>query len=110
MQKILRREFPTPEETAFRFLNRRKRRSPGEGPTNRIPRSRIVRQRTPAWADLQAIFDIYERCQQKNQSGPTKWHVDHIVPLQGRFISGLHVENNLQIIPARDNVKKGNRF
>lgn len=38
-----------------------------------------------------------------------KWNVDHIVPLQGTKVSGLHVWNNLQVIPKRLNVQKLNR-
>lgn len=38
-----------------------------------------------------------------------KWNVDHIVPLQGKTFSGLHVWNNLQVIPKRFNVQKLNR-
>lgn len=37
-----------------------------------------------------------------------KWHVDHIVPLQGRTVSGFHIHNNFQVIPASENIKKGN--
>lgn len=39
-----------------------------------------------------------------------KWHVDHVVPLRGRNVSGLHVWNNLAVIPADQNIRKSNRF
>ena len=59
--------------------------------------------RTPPWADLNKIKEIYDNC-------PEGYHVDHIVPLNGKYISGLHVENNLQYLPAVENVKKSNNF
>ncbi len=39
-----------------------------------------------------------------------KWHVDHVIPLRGKLVSGLHVWNNLQVIPAVVNVRKNNAF
>lgn len=60
-------------------------------------------QRTVSWANLSKIKDIYSKC-------PTGYHVDHIIPLQGELVSGLHVENNLQYLTASENMIKGNKF
>ncbi len=37
-------------------------------------------------------------------------HVDHVIPINGGMVSGLHVESNLKIIPAKMNLSKGNRI
>jgi len=58
---------------------------------------------TPKWANLDKIKDIYKNC-------PKGFHVDHIIPLKGKNITGLHVDYNLQYLPALDNIKKGNRI
>jgi hypothetical protein len=57
----------------------------------------------PTWANLEKMNDIYKRC-------PKGYHVDHIIPLKGALVSGLHVENNLQYLKAADNLSKHNTF
>lgn len=62
-----------------------------------------VRQRTPLWADLTAIVQFYKAC-------PPGYHVDHEYPLRGKYVSGLHVIENLQYLPAIDNLRKNNYY
>jgi hypothetical protein len=64
---------------------------------------------TPAWADHALISDIYKLAGIYRKFGHDV-HVDHIVPLQSSMVCGLHVQDNLQIIPATENLSKGNRF
>lgn len=76
---------------------------------HRSRRDRIVRQQTPKWVNGMEIKQIYQQCRMISRKTGILHHVDHIIPLQGRDISGLHCPANLQIIPAIDNLKKGNR-
>ncbi|CDS48916.1 Phage protein [Polaromonas sp. CG9_12] len=72
-------------------------------------RKRVKQQATPAWANLQKILDIYQACQEISKTTGILHHVDHIVPLTSQYVSGLHNEFNLQVIPAIDNLKKQNK-
>jgi hypothetical protein len=68
--------------------------------------------RMPAWLNKGQIFEmesVYTYCSALRGCG-LDYHVDHIVPLRGKIVSGLHVPWNLQVISGSDNVKKGNRF
>ena len=64
---------------------------------------------TPKWADRSKIKNIYQECIAKTKLSGIKYEVDHIVPLKGKNVSGLHVHWNLAIIKAVENRSKSNK-
>lgn len=70
---------------------------------NTAKRRAIKAAAIPSWANMEKIKDIYLNC-------PEGYHVDHIVPLQGKYVCGLHVETNLQYLTIEENLSKGNTF
>lgn len=63
---------------------------------------------TPAWANKEAIDFVYYAAKTIEKVYGTKWHVDHIIPLRGKTVCGLHVENNLQLLTPKQNLSKSN--
>jgi hypothetical protein len=67
---------------------------------------------TPKWLSESQLLHIkckYQLAAMLNIHGVEPWHVDHIVPIRGKDVCGLHVPWNLRVIPAKENMTKGNR-
>jgi 5-methylcytosine-specific restriction endonuclease McrA len=76
-------------------------------------RNTAKRYRLPIWLtkeNLKQIKVMYKFASHLSKTTGFKWHVDHIIPLQGKTVSGLHVPENLQIIEESMNIKKNNKF
>jgi 4-hydroxy-L-threonine phosphate dehydrogenase PdxA len=69
--------------------------------------------RTPPWLNnehFKAIEQIYIQAEELTNKTGIKHHVDHIVPLRGKNVSGLHVPWNLQVLTATENIRKSNKI
>lgn len=78
-----------------------------------VKRRAAKMQRTPNWLtnnDVWMLEEAYELAALRTKLFGFSWHVDHVIPLQGKTVSGLHVPTNIQVIPWIDNVSKTNKY
>jgi len=87
--------------------------NPGKDLAAKALNSQARQKRVPTWLsddDKWFIEQIYDLAALRTRLLGFSWHVDHIIPLNGKKVSGLHVPSNLQVIPAVENLRKHNRF
>lgn len=80
---------------------------------NFYKREERLKEATPNWLThlmLSEIKQLYKQRQELSELTGIEYHVDHIVPLQGENVCGLHVPWNLQVITAEENLKKSNKY
>lgn len=78
-----------------------------------VQRRNTKRNQTPSWLspiDVLHMQCLYQLSAMRTKESGFVWHVDHIVPLKGKTVSGLHVPWNLRVIPATENLSKGNKL
>jgi 5-methylcytosine-specific restriction endonuclease McrA len=73
-------------------------------------RQQRIKRATPPWANLTAIREFYKEARKLELETGIVHEVDHVIPLKGRLVSGLHVETNLQILTKDDNRSKANHY
>lgn len=76
-----------------------------------LKRATRAKQARVCW-DKEFTEFVYLEAHQLRKTRETifnfKWHVDHIIPLKGKVVCGLHVWNNFAVIPMVENLRKGN--
>ena len=82
------------------------------GKRNAITQKRraALLNRFPEWADTEKIKTFYLEAERLTKETGIPHEVDHVIPLQGEIISGLHVHNNLQILSRSQNRSKKNKM
>ena len=102
--KIARKKWRDKNKQACKTYEKQYREKFPEKGRARLAKRRATKlKQTPKWADLKAIEAFYKNC-------PKGYHVDHIIPLQGKNVRGLHVLENLQYLSSNDNIRKGNKY
>lgn len=104
-----------PEVKQRRAIYGKKWRSenPHKNVAKSVKRRAVKESRTPCWFDQDHAWVIEEAAalaKLRAQMVGGVWHVDHIYPLAGVLVSGLHIMDNIQVVPASFNIKKSNRF
>lgn len=95
--KYMRKYYSSPEQKAkiLAFINRRRA---------------IKLNATPSWSDQKVCESIYLQARRISKETGIKHCVDHYYPLQGKNVTGLHIPDNLKIIPSKENNKKSNKM
>ena len=91
------------------YAKQRRKNNPALGVALNVKYRATKLKRTPAWANHFEIKMFYDVAKVLSRGG-VLFHVDHIIPLRGKEVSGLHVEDNLQILPWYKNLKKSSKF
>lgn len=89
--------------------------SQNRGRKNALTAARMshVKRATPPWLteeDRASIREMYEEAARLTKKTGIPHQVDHVIPLRGKYISGLHVPGNLQILTASENSRKRNSY
>ena len=69
-----------------------------------------LRKATPEWASMEYMNLFYRFAKIESERTGKHVHVDHIYPLNSKWVCGLHCEDNMQLLFAEDNIRKSNHY
>lgn len=103
LRKIAKEYRERNKELCYQRIKDWEKRNKGKRKAYKAKRRAIQLKAVPKFANLNKIKEIYKNC-------PKGYEVDHIIPLQGKTVCGLHIETNLQYLSIKANRSKGNKL
>lgn len=110
INKKRREEYAKKPEVFREYARRSIKRNKHVNAANNAARRASKQKATPKWANKKLILEFYKLARLLSSQTGIKYHVDHVIPLIHNLVCGLHVENNLRVITAVENIKKKNQF
>lgn len=110
--KVCENKRKTPDRVRAQKQRQRERDEAAYLEKDRVRKAKkrhVLKQAQPAWADDLAISYVYMEAAYRRRAGEDVV-VDHIIPLRGELVCGLHVANNLQILTNAENYRKNNFY
>jgi len=89
---------------------RYKQANAGATLANSTLRKKHVKIATPKWANILRIKNLYAESFAVTKITGVRHHVDHIIPLRGKLVCGLHIQENLRVVPWYVNLQKGSKI
>ncbi len=104
------KQIANKNEAALKRKRAWKKRHPGMVAKDDVARKARKEQATTQWNDSRKMRVTYRTAAILSRLMKRQFHVDHIYPLRSKYMCGLHVHSNLQILPAAENISKSNRY
>lgn len=107
------KRYEAKKEQIKAYVSSYKKLKPEKANANKAKRKAAKSLRTPKWLtdiDFERINNEYKLASLLTKITGEPYHVDHVIPLQGKTVSGLHVPSNLKAIKGSENCSKQNRF
>ena len=99
------------KERRKEYLRRYQQESPDKNRARNAKRRARKLRATPEWLTEEQYIQIkliYKEAKELEEADGIPRHIDHIIPLKGKNVCGLHVPWNLQILTAEQNLSKSN--
>lgn len=105
--------YQNKKEEIKQYVAKWKKLNPAIANANKAKRKAAKKLRTPSWLtliDFERIKNEYKLASMLTKLTGEPWHVDHVIPLQGKTVSGFHVPSNLKAIRGSENCSKQNQY